>query len=172
MNTIKVYQIDELPQHIQEKIIDKNRYILVEYWEWWDGVYSCVNEYGIKVKSFDVDKDTIEIEIDHTSLTSHQLMKNYDEKNDFYIDSHNFLKKWSELVRKYSNGLEVDKVDEENEWDFDKEANELEAEYIKTIGENVLIMLENEAEWLTSDECVFDFLRGNEYEYTEDGTQV
>jgi hypothetical protein len=36
---VETYKFDELSEEIQNKLIEKNRYINVEFWEWYDDVY-------------------------------------------------------------------------------------------------------------------------------------
>lgn len=40
----KVYTFDELSKEAKERAIEKNRYMNVEYWEWWHNVYDTFKE--------------------------------------------------------------------------------------------------------------------------------
>ena len=53
---------------------------------------------------------------------------------------------------------------------FDMPTYELADEFLKALLEEYRIILTKEFEWLTSDECVIDTMRANEYEFNEDGS--
>jgi hypothetical protein len=52
----------------------------------------------------------------------------------------------------------------------DDDIDDLSDEFLKALLEEYRIILTNEFEWLTSDECVIDTMRANEYEFNEDGS--
>ena len=171
MKTIKTYQIDELPENIQQKIIDEFRGINVEYWEWSHAIEEMINNAGFNLVSFDLYKKEIELTINKDCyLTAFNIVDNKKEHSEEFVKiSENFCSEWSKLVIKYSDGIELDKVSEENEYEFDREADEIEKEYLKEISEEALIMLQREFDWLCSDETIFDTIKANEYEFTKGG---
>lgn len=171
MKTIKTYQIDELPENIQKKIIDEFRGINVEYWEWSHAIEEIINNAGFILISFDLDRKEIELIPNYDFHSSALIIVNNKEEHseEFVKISENFCSEWSKLVNKYSDGIQLDKVSEENGYEFDREANELEKEYLQEISGEALLMLQREFDWLCSDETIFDTIRANEYEFTKGG---
>lgn len=89
-----------------------------------------------------------------------------------YKTAQSFLTEWDNLVAKYSDGINTDRVSEDNENEFDNDADELESEYFNLLLEDYRIMLNKEYEYLTSDEVIKETIEANEYEFTEDGKLI
>jgi hypothetical protein len=60
-------------------------------------------------------------------------------------------------------------VEEGKEWDFDNECKDIEAEFLNDILEDYSIILQNECDYLTSEESIKETLISNEYDFTEEG---
>jgi len=52
-------------------------------------------------------------------------------------------------------------------WDIDTE--DIDAEFLRSLCEDYRIMLQNEYEYLTSEEAIIETIIANEYEFTEEG---
>ena len=58
---IKLYSFNELKEDIKDKVIQDNYDINVNY-DWWDSTHYIFQEYGIKIKSFDLYRGHIDIQ--------------------------------------------------------------------------------------------------------------
>lgn len=175
MRTIQttVYKFNELTEEGKQLAVKKLYDINVDY-NWWQFVYDDANTVGLKISGFDIDRgEYVELElIDSARATAELILKNHGEECQTYKDAKQFLTEWSALVEKYSDGVNKDKVTEENEYDFDSEADELEREYKKDIEHEYLKLLRNEYEYRTSDQAIIETIEANDYEFTEDGELI
>ncbi len=166
----KVYKFDELTEDQQQKVLENYAYINTEY-EWWDSAYEDAETVGIKITEFDIDRnrhckgDFIEDAED----TAKKIIKEHGESCETWGTATNYLAERAELVKKYSDGIQTDTVTEDNEYDFDNACNELDAEFLRSILEDYLIMLQKEYEYMTSEEAITETLKINDYDFTEDG---
>ena len=69
-----------------------------------------------------------------------------------------------------SDGVNTDIVAEDNEYDFDNDCGELDAEFTKSIFEDYRILLQKECEYLNSDEAIIETIEANDYYFTKDGS--
>jgi hypothetical protein len=167
---VKVYKFDELSDEAKERVIDSFRHVNVEF-DWWEGIYSDAENVGIKITSFDLDRNRHADGVfqDNFEEICRRIMAEHGEVCETYKTAQSYLNRYNELVTKYSDGVNTELVAEDNEWEFDKECEELREEFEKEIFEDYSMMLQNEYEYLCSDEAVYEFIRSNEYEFTEDG---
>jgi hypothetical protein len=54
--SINLYSFNELSEEAQQKALDHYRYFMVED-SWWDSIYSDAKEIGLKITSFDLDRN-------------------------------------------------------------------------------------------------------------------
>lgn len=172
MRTIrtKVYKFDELSEQAKQTAIEKLSDINVGY-DWWESTYEDAANVGLKITSFDLDRNRYaKGEFKWTAIECANLIKKeHGEMCETYQTANKFLAERDELVEKYSDGINTDIVTEENEYDFDQNADELESEFLKDILEDYSIMLQNECEYLQSEESIIDTIKANEYEFTAAG---
>lgn len=167
---IKVYKFAELSEKAQEKAIDSLRYINVEH-GWWAYTYEDAENIGLKITGFDLDRPNYcEGELLH-SLTEvcNLIVKNHGENCDTYKTAKSFLTKWGKLVKDHSDGIDINKVCEDKEYEFYQLADELGNEFKKALCEDYKIILQHEYDYLTSDEKIKDTIITNEYDFTADG---
>jgi hypothetical protein len=171
--TRTLYTFDELGDKAKEKALEEYRDINVSY-DWWDFIYEDAETVGLKIDGFDLDRRRhatgkfIESAFDCAS----KIIKEHGEMCETYKTAKAFLSDWSELVTKYSDGINTDEVAEDNDYEFDQEADEMESEFLKSILEDFSIMLQNESEYIVSDEAVREAIEANEYEFTEEGRKA
>lgn len=171
MKTIELtlYKFSELSEEAKRTAIDEHRYINIKD-NWWNNVYEDAKNIGLKIKGFDLLHQHINAEfIGSAYETSNLIMEQHGEQCETYRTVKKFKKDWEELVKKHSDGINIDKVAEGNEDNFDEEADEMEADFLQSISEDYRIILSNECEYLESDEAVSETLEINEYDFTEDG---
>lgn len=151
---VKVYQFDELPENIQEKVIDKNREINVHD-DWWKSIYYDAKQVGLKITSFDLDRNRHANGefINDADFCAEKILENHCNTCETYKTAANYMEE--------RNKLDIDEQEEE--------LAKLDEQFLVDILEDYSIMLQNEYEYLQSDESVKETLIINEYTYLEDG---
>uniref|UniRef100_A0A6M3KD77 Uncharacterized protein n=1 Tax=viral metagenome TaxID=1070528 RepID=A0A6M3KD77_9ZZZZ len=166
---IKVYPFDELSDEGKEQAVNKLQDINV-FDEWCGCVYDDAERVGLKLTEFDIDRgnycrgDFIETATD----TARKIIEDHGPDCETYKTAMEFNKESAELYMKYPVVLD-DNGDDDNEIDRDREQDELDYEFLLSILEDYRIMLQNEYEYLTSEEMIIETIRANEYEFTADG---
>lgn len=165
-----VYKYDELTEDQKLKVLEKQADINVDH-EWWKYIYGEAKDLGFKIEGFDLDRNNyckIKM-IDSGCEIAEEIIKNHGESCETYKHAKQFLDYWKTLVEKYSDGINKDQVHENNEYEFDQDADELEEEFKKTLQEDYRIMLQQEYDYLTSREAIEEIIKANDYDFTEDG---
>lgn len=168
--TTTIYKFKELTETAQQNAIEKNADINFSH-GWWEPTYEDAENVEILIEGFDIDRgDYCQIEIKSSCYdTANLMVKDHGVKCETHITAYNFIQNWNNLVRKYSDGINTMKVTEENEYDFDNEADDLEEEFKKAIARNYLKILQKEYEYLTSEEAIIETIQANDYDFTESG---
>lgn len=168
-----VYTFDELTESAKETAVSKLSDINVNY-EWWDGVYMDAENIGLKITAFDIDRNNHAKGefIGNPNECAVKIMTEHGKDCDTYKLAAAFLQSWGELVSKYSDGVNTEVVTEDNEYDFDNDADELEREFLRDLLSEYAAMLQKECEYLQSDEAIIETIQANEYEFTADGDLI
>jgi hypothetical protein len=169
---IKIYKFDELSVIAQKKAIEQFADTNVNY-NWWQFIYQDAEQVGLSITSFDIDRGSYckgEF-IEGATDTANKIVANHGEQCETYKTAKQFLSDWAELVKKHSDGIHTDKVAEDNEYDFDGEAEDLEREFLKSLCKDYLILLSKEYDYLTSETAIIESIRSNEYDFRIDGKQ-
>ncbi len=168
----KVYKFDELAPEAKKKVISQFSDLNV-YYDWHQFIYEDAAQIGLKITGFDIDRGNYckgEF-TDSAYKVANNIKQNHGEACESHKTAITFIAEWDGLVSKYSDGIDTGKVAEDNEYDFDNEADELEIEFLKSICEDYRIILSKEYDYLTSEEAIIESIRSNEYEFTKDGKQ-
>jgi hypothetical protein len=171
--TRTLYTFDELGETAKEKALEVYRHINLDF-DWWDGTYQDAKYIGLEIQSFDLDRRRHATGkfIEDANHCASKIIKEHGEMCETYKTAKAFLSDWAELVAKYSDGVNLEQVHEDKEYEFDQEADELQEEFLKSILEDYSIMLQKESEYLYSDEAVQEFIEANEREFTEEGKKA
>lgn len=168
--TINLYSFDELSENAKEIALIKLCDINVDH-EWYEFTYEDAKNVGMKIKSFDLYRNDIDIDFLYSmDDIASKIMSDHGNECETYLLSSSFLQNRAELVAKYSNGINTELVDEDNFDEFDEEIEYLEQEYMHELKEEYLSILKKEYEYLTSSESIIDTIKCNEYQFTEDGS--
>jgi len=89
--TVSVYKFEELPENIQQKLIDKYRYVEAEYNDWYEFKSDEIERLGGNLIEFDIYRGTIRIEIDYPIDFAKAIMANHGKECDTYILSEDFI---------------------------------------------------------------------------------
>jgi flagellar capping protein FliD len=168
--TRTLYKFNELSEDAKGKAIQDQADINVDY-EWWYGVYEDAENVGLKITEFDLDRyrHAKGKFINSAEETAEAIKANHGESCESYKTAEAYLQERELLVKKYSDGIKLDIVAEDNEYEFDNECDDIDAEFLKSILEDYSIMLQHEYEYLTSSEAIKEIIDANEYEFTVDG---
>jgi len=168
----KVYKFEELTTEAQNKAIQSFGDINVDY-DWWNSVYDDAEQIGLEIKEFNIDRGSYcKGEFIYPAYdVANKIKENHGQTCETYKTAIAFIAEWDALVVKHSDGITTDKVAEDNDYEFDQEAEDIENEFLKSICEDYRIMLSKEYDYLTSNEAIIDSIKANEYEFTKEGNQ-
>ena len=171
--TFKVYQFDELSEEVKEKVLDDCRFIMVEYFNWWGFVYEDAENIGLEIVEFDLNRRYIKIRLNTSVLNSvESAMQWFGESTEEY----KLVKSYYDAIMKLADSDEVKEYLEENPDDDAYDAiynmsldDRFYDEYINDMKRVFLRMLENEFNYLTSDEAIIEMFEANDCEFFETG---
>lgn len=166
----KVYSFDELTEDAKLTVIGNLSDINVNY-EWWESTYEDAKNIGLKITSFDIGRASIcegSLIWDVAEVTN-AIIKEHGETCATFETAKQYLTDYNNLVVKYSDGIKTDIVAEGNEYDFDQEADDLDANFLQSILEDYRMILSKEYDYLTSSEAIKESIEANSYEFLENG---
>ena len=151
---IKCYQFDELSEETKEKVIEEMWDINVNY-EWWDSTYEDAKNVGIKIISFDIDRGSYcNGDIVDAKETAQKIQLEHGADCETFKTACAFI-------------IDMGKVD-----DDDIARDETIAEFKWSILEDYRIILRNVYEYSTSEECIIETIKINEFEFDIEGNIV
>jgi len=166
----KVYKFSELSKDVQDKVIERHWDINVDD-GWWECVYDDAKNIGLKITGFDIDRGSY-CEgkfIWAAEEVASEIFKQHGKECETYKTASSFMADRDALVAKHSDGVNLEKVAEDNEWEFDNELDELEKEFLRSLLEDYRIQLQREFEYLTSTQAIIDTLAIDNYEFKANG---
>lgn len=187
--TVKAYQFNELEKKIQEKVLEKYRFINVEYFPWYDYTYeeiekilSYFGEFKKEDIEFDIDRNRIAIEGEF-KYTSFQEISEYPEFQELLTEYVCMQKRWNNDIEVYirndRNGYSyisdiissIEKISGEKMDDISYSNIEKEfKEFTKKLYSKFFKLLYQEYEYLTSNEAIEEFFEINDFWFLENGT--
>ena len=166
--TTTVYTFDELSDSAKQTAISGLCTCNVDY-DWWDSTYEDARTIALKITSFDLDRHRQcdgEWQED-AEATARAILENHGESCETWKDAKVFLAELSGCKAIFEAKDDYDyEYEEFNESD---EHKELCNEFLKTICEDYSIILQNESEYLQSEEAIIETIQANEWEFTVDG---
>jgi hypothetical protein len=170
MRTIrtKIYSFDELSEAAQQNAINELSNINVDY-NWWSFTYDDAKEIGLKITSFDLDRNRCangEFNLAACEVAQN-IFNNHGEHCQTYKTAKNYMEKWQPVFNDYMD----ENYKNYESGDLEDEMQDLEDEFLKSLLEDYSILLQNNCEYLQSDEAVKETIIANEYEFTKDGKQ-
>jgi hypothetical protein len=168
MRTIQttVYKFDELSPKAQAQAIDYLYDINVSH-RWWEFIYEDAKIIGLEITSFDLDRNR------HAKgefiLSACEVAQNifnkHGETTETYNTAKEFMEEWQPVFDEYM-------TEPDNSLELEERLIELENEFLKNLLDDYSIMLQNEYEYLTSEEAIIETIRINDYEFTEYGELI
>jgi len=168
---IKAYKFNELSAEVQETVLNDLYAINVEDFEWWDGVYNDAENIGLKITSFDLDRNRhADGEfIQDAIYTANKIKSEHGQECETYKTAIAFLAERDEIV---NNAPKDENGDFEDETELDSILDECEDDFLNSLLNDYAIMLEKESEYLMSKEAIIETIEANEYEFTKEGKQI
>lgn len=167
---IGIYSFDELPEEAKQKALENLSDINVDY-DWWDYNYEDAENIGLILNEFDIGRSQVCTGVFKWGALecAEAILKEHGETCETHKTAIEYMKERGELVTKYSDGVNVEKVAEDNDYDFDQDCDELDKEFLKSLLEDYLSILRKEHEYRTSEGVIIETINANKYEFTEDG---
>lgn len=166
---VKLYKYDELSEDSKENALKSLWDVNVDH-GWWESTYEDAGHVGIKIKGFDIDRGSYcKIEFLNGAIdVAEDILKEHGNQCDTWKTARSFLDDYRRAERLF------DSIGENDGFDFiyEDDAHEMIEEFKKNVAEDYRIILQNEYEYLTSEEAIAESLRANEYEFDENGKRA
>jgi DNA-directed RNA polymerase subunit F len=156
---ITLRTFDELTKEEQSKVIEKNRYINVDY-NWWNFTYEDAFRVGLELTEFNLYqyKHAKGKLIYEACGVAQNILDQHGENCATYKTAFAFLGRFKKLDLEYSKNPKSDLLEE---------IQDLENSFIDAILQVYANILQNEYEYLCSDEAIYETLIANEYYFNE-----
>lgn len=160
-HTYTTYKFDELSPASKVKALDANRYINVEDIDWWDSTYENASAIGLKITSFDTDRNLHakgEFEPGHSAKdVALAIIKNHGKDCMTHVIASAYLDECALL---------------ENLKDYDEYTLEsVSDDFLRDLLKAYARVLQDESEYLCSDEALTEYFTNTvmDYEFTING---
>jgi len=166
----KVYEFKELPEDIQEKVIERYYDLNIDY-EWWNCTLDQAKEdAGIDIREFDIYRNEIGGKlIEGIEKSIKLIIANHGKTCETRKLAEEYQQKIIELKTKYPKKNNNTNEGYNQADSYMNELEELEKEYKHDLLEEYLVMLRKEEEYLTSKEAIIETIEANEYTFTIEG---
>lgn len=168
MKTIKtnLYEFSELSEDAKQSAINSMRDINVSH-DWWDFIYEDAAQIGLKITSFDLDRNRHadgEFVLSACEVAQN-IFNSHGETCETYKTAKEFMNEWQPVFDGYmdESGENYESAESENR------IIEIEENFLNDILEDYSIMLQHESEYLQSDEAIIETIEANDYDFTENG---
>lgn len=161
-----IYTFDELSEQAKEKARTWWREGALDY-DWWEFIYEDAESIGLKIKGFDlyrgrnVDGEFFRCPVE----VAERIKENHGENCQTYATAITFLKERESFME----SAEKDEYGELATYKLERDLEDIENDFLKSILEDYAIMLEREHDYHLEEEQVDESIRANGYEFTEDG---
>jgi hypothetical protein len=164
--TIEIYSFAELSEEAKEKAIQQFSDLNL-YDDWWDCIYEDAEEIGLKITSFDIDRN-LHAKGDlyyKCEKVAQKIIDNHGEECDTYKLAKSFMQDWSTQEEAFNN----DPDNEDDDFEDSDDADDLYEEFERALLEEYAIILQKEYEYRFSDAAIIEGIEANEYEFTKEG---
>ena len=175
--TVKVYAFAELSEAAQERALNAFRDINVEF-DWWDGAYDTICTAG-RLLGLDIDRINFDTDLYCIFNAEYEYArgaaKAVRDEFPWADDLHDVARKLQDLQKRhfYSLSCAVTEGRTTNRYSCFRFGDDYECEDLGDIIDDFAywawILLQDEYEYLTSDEVIEEMIEANEYEFDEAG---
>jgi hypothetical protein len=165
--TVNMYDFEELSEKAQEAALQEIANFNSNY-DWWESVYENAEMAGLKITSFDLDRNRhAEGDFVHSAEDcANYIIDNHGEQSETYITAESYLNDKAQTL----NDAELDANGEfANEYSLDCTLDDLDADFLRSILECYAMILEKEWEYINSKEVILESINANGYMFTIDG---
>ena len=164
--TVNLYSFNELNGEAKKVAIEKLSDINVDY-QWWECTYEDAKNIGLKITGFGLDRNrhaTGSFLLSASEVAANVLSQHGNEC-ETYKTAENFMNEWQPIFNDYMN------EDGENyeSHELEDKLNDLESEFLDSLLEDYSIILQNECDYLQSEEAIIQTIEANDYFFTENG---
>lgn len=190
----EVYKFNELSEDIQGKVVEKHYNINVEFDDWYEFTIDDAKEIGklmgIEIKNiyfsgfssqgdgacfegyYEYEREGLKKVKDYAPVDErlHRIAKDLQDiqRKNFYQLKAN-VKQSGHYLHEYCTRINVDRYDDK---EMTEDAEDKVIEYLRDFMRWIYRQLEQQYDYLTSEEAIIETIQANEYEYTEDGEMV
>ena len=159
----KVYKFNELTEEAKETAINEFQDINVQH-GWWEDTYMDAENIGLKLTSFDIDRNRNAegYFLLSANEVAANIMKEHGEQCETYKTAERFMEEWQPLFNDYMN-------EESDSYEDDNDLMVCEQEFLKSLCEDYSIMLQNQYEYLQSDDAKIETIEVNDYDFLANG---
>ncbi len=179
VNIRKPVRVIETPVFNFEDLDDKAKDVARNWYregaldhDWWDSTFEDAETIGLKITSFEIDRGRYaEGEFKFfggAEQCAGLILQNHGDQCETYKTAKQYLADLAKL------NAEIEAVDGDDETNCEYETwqdkrGELNDEFLKSLLEDYSIMLQQECDYLLSDEAVDESIEANEYTFTAEG---
>lgn len=164
----KIYKFEELSKDAQQNAISNMWDINVDH-DWWQSTYDDASNIGLKITSFNLDRNrnaTGEFSLSACEVAQN-VFNEHGEDCETYKTAQKFIEVWQPIFDDY-----MDENSENYEsQELENTLQEMEDDFLNSLIEDYSIILQNESEYLQSDEAIKETILANDYDFLKDGTQ-
>lgn len=193
--TMEIYKFEELDKNIQQKVIEKNYDINVNYYDWWDStqedfyrILDILGYYDIKsyFSGFHSQGDGASFQANwNYNKNMMKLIKEYApldyELQDIAkiltdLSRRNFYKLSAKIIQTgyycHEFTMYVDYVEKFNGTEPTQDSEDIFKECSRRLARWYYSQLNNDYDFLTSEDSIVDTIIANEYEFYADGEMI
>lgn len=167
----KVYNFDELPKDIQQKVLEKECYINVDGgFDWWDSVYEDAKNIGLKINGFDLERNRHckgEFTLSANEVAAN-IFRDHGDQCETFKTATKFMEEWQPVFNDYMDESSLNYESLE----LDGKLQDLESDFLNELLEDYAIMLQKECDYLSSEEAIKETIEANEYTFTIEGKMM
>lgn len=142
-------------------------------YEWWDSIEWDLSEIGLNLDSFDIDRRSIQLSkvVGCWWNVARKVLTNHGKDAQTYRIVRDYIRLAVDARRTWYDALPPDEraTTDRSEWESTDDAKTLLADFVNDLGEEYLSLLQQELDYRTSEEAVFETAEANEYHFTLDG---
>ncbi len=164
-----VYKYGELTEEQKQKVLENYADINV-YFNWREFIFEDAKTVGIKITEFDLvcNIHCVGEFIEDANNTAILVFKEHGKACETYKTAENYQSEISALRAKIPEDLADDGCDN-NEYEREQAESDIDTEFLRSILEDYLILLQKEFEYMTSEKAIIETIEANDYDFTVDG---
>jgi len=163
-----LYEFDELSDEAQQ-VARQQLWDINVCFDWWDATYEDAARIGLKLTEFDLGRRAYcrGEWIDDPETVARAILAEHGDQCETYKTAQAFLVDVTTGQEKHKSSPDYD-PDYEEYWETQEYENRCD-EFLHDLLEDYRIILQNEYDYLTSEEAIREIIEANEYEFTENG---